>query len=87
MPHGWKTGFTVAATAQLAAIAPTLRFFEFVPQEVAESPLRRELVADELTLEDGTLALPSRPGLGVVPDPDAMERFIAAARTGESWHR
>jgi L-alanine-DL-glutamate epimerase-like enolase superfamily enzyme len=88
VPHGWKTGLTVAATAQLASVAPTLRFFEFVPQEVAESPLRRELVRDELTLENGLLGLPARPGLGVVPEPEAMERFTDAARRKEtSWHR
>ena len=88
VPHGWKTGFTVAATAHLAAVSPTLRFFEFVPQEVAESPLRRDLVQDELELVNGLLPLPSKPGLGVVPDPEAMERFAAAAREKEkSWHR
>lgn len=88
VPHGWKTGFTVAATAQLATVAPTLQFFEFVPQEVAESPLRRDLVQDELSLENGLLALPSKPGLGVVPDAVAMERFVSAAKQKEtSWHR
>jgi L-alanine-DL-glutamate epimerase-like enolase superfamily enzyme len=56
-------------------------FFEFVPQEVAESPLRRELTRDELTLAgDGTLALPSRPGLGVELDRDALARFAEAGR-------
>ena len=60
VPHGWKTGITIAATAQLAAITPHMPFFEFVPQEVAESPLRRELTRDELALAaDGTLAAPS----------------------------
>ena len=88
VPHGWKTGITVAATAQLAAVTPHLPFFEFVPQEVAESPLRRELVQDELSLENGLLALPSKPGLGVVPDAVAMERFVSAAKQKEtSWHR
>ena len=88
VPHGWKTGLTVAATAHLAAVAPTLRYFEFVPQDVAESPLRRDLVLDEVVLEDGQLSLPSKPGLGVVPDSDAMARFIDAARQKEaSWHR
>jgi L-alanine-DL-glutamate epimerase-like enolase superfamily enzyme len=80
VPHGWKTGLTVAATAHLAAVSPNLVFFEFVPPEVAESPLRRELVTDELSLEDGTLALPSRPGLGIEVNEDALERFAAAAR-------
>jgi len=79
VPHGWKTGITVAATAHLAAVTPHMPFFEFVPQEVAESALRRELVADELRLVDGRLQLPSRPGLGIELDRDALERFADAA--------
>jgi L-alanine-DL-glutamate epimerase-like enolase superfamily enzyme len=55
-------------------------FFEYVPQAVAESALRRELVRDELQLDGGELALPSRPGLGIELDRDAVERFSEAAR-------
>jgi L-alanine-DL-glutamate epimerase-like enolase superfamily enzyme len=84
VPHGWKTGITVAATAHLAAVTPQLPFFEFVPPEVAESRLRRELVRDELSLDaDGTLALPQRPGLGIELDERALAEFAqAAARLG-----
>jgi L-alanine-DL-glutamate epimerase-like enolase superfamily enzyme len=84
VPHGWKTGITVAATAHLAAVTPQLPFFEFVPPEVAESRLRRELVRDELSLRaDGTLALPQRPGLGIELDERALAEFgQAAARLG-----
>ncbi len=80
VPHGWKTGITVAATAHLAAVTPHMPFFEFVPQGVAESALRRELVQDELTLSGGHLQLPQRPGLGVELDREALERFTEAAR-------
>ena len=80
VPHGWKTGITIAATAHLAAVTPHMPFFEFVPQEVAESALRRELVDDELELVDGRLALPRKPGLGVELNRDALERFALAAR-------
>jgi L-alanine-DL-glutamate epimerase-like enolase superfamily enzyme len=80
VPHGWKTGITVAATAHLAAVTPELPFFEFVPPDVAESRLRRELVHDELALDaDGTLALPGRPGLGIELDEDAVAEFSEAA--------
>ena len=80
VPHGWKTGITVAATAHLAAVTGHMPFFEFVPQQVAESVLRRELVTDELELVDGTLALPQRDGLGIELDREALERFEEAAR-------
>ena len=81
VPHGWKTGITVAATAQLAAVTPQMPFFEFVPPDVAESRLRRELVDDEMTiLPDGTLPRPIRPGIGVELNPEAVEEFSRAAR-------
>jgi L-alanine-DL-glutamate epimerase-like enolase superfamily enzyme len=79
VPHGWKTGITVAATAHLAAVTPHMPFFEYVPQEVAESRLRRELVTDELTLVDGQLALPQRPGLGIELNRDVLDEFENAA--------
>jgi L-alanine-DL-glutamate epimerase-like enolase superfamily enzyme len=81
VPHGWKTGITIAATAHLAAVTPELPFFEFVPQAVAESALRRELVVDELQLVDGLLELPRKPGLGIELVRDALERFEEAARS------
>jgi L-alanine-DL-glutamate epimerase-like enolase superfamily enzyme len=80
VPHGWKTGITVAATAQLAAVTPHMPFFEFLPPDVAESRLRRQLVADELVLADGKLPLPQRPGLGVELNRDALAEFEEAAR-------
>jgi L-alanine-DL-glutamate epimerase-like enolase superfamily enzyme len=80
VPHGWKTGITVAATAHLAAVTGHMPFFEYLPQQVAESALRRDLVTDELELVDGKLALPQRPGLGVELDPGALARFEEAAR-------
>jgi L-alanine-DL-glutamate epimerase-like enolase superfamily enzyme len=55
-------------------------FFEYVPQQVAESRLRRELVTDELTLVDGELALPARPGLGIELNRDVLEEFEQAAK-------
>jgi L-alanine-DL-glutamate epimerase-like enolase superfamily enzyme len=80
VPHGWKTGITIAATAHLAAVTRQMPFFEFVPQSLAESALRRELVLDELELVDGRLALPQKPGLGIELNREALERFEEAAR-------
>jgi hypothetical protein len=42
--------------------------------------LRRELVRDELALrDDGTLALPLRPGFGIELDRERLEEFERAA--------
>jgi len=80
VPHCWKTGIGVAATAQVAAVAPNCRFIEFQPSPVAYSRLRRELVEEELKVADGKITLPQRPGLGVKLRPAAMAEFRAAAK-------
>jgi L-alanine-DL-glutamate epimerase-like enolase superfamily enzyme len=78
VPHCWKTGIGIAASAHLAAAVPHCPFIEFLPAELCDSPLRRELTVDELRLEGGVLALPQKPGLGVELNPDALEQFRAA---------
>jgi L-alanine-DL-glutamate epimerase-like enolase superfamily enzyme len=81
VPHAWKTGISVAAAAQLATVTPHLPYFEFLPAELCESRLRKELVREELRFVDGVLELPARPGLGVELDPDAVAEFAEAARS------
>jgi L-alanine-DL-glutamate epimerase-like enolase superfamily enzyme len=80
VPHCWKTGISVAAAAHLAAVTPHCPYFEFLPAQLAESALRRELVVEELQLVEGRLPLPGRPGLGVRLDREALGRFERAAR-------
>jgi L-alanine-DL-glutamate epimerase-like enolase superfamily enzyme len=80
VPHAWKTGISVAAAAHLAMVTPHMPFFEFLPAELCESRLRKELTVDELVFENGTLRPPARPGLGVELDRDALEEFAAAAQ-------
>ncbi len=62
VPHAWKTGISVAAAAHLATVTPHMPFFEFLPAELCESRLRKELTVDELVFSDGTLAIPASPG-------------------------
>jgi L-alanine-DL-glutamate epimerase-like enolase superfamily enzyme len=79
VPHCWKTGIGIAATAQVAVAAPNCRFIEFLPADVAYSRLRRELVEDELQIKNGRIDLPRRPGLGIKLNPGALAKFSAAA--------
>jgi L-alanine-DL-glutamate epimerase-like enolase superfamily enzyme len=79
VPHAWKTGISVAAAAHLAMVTPHMPFFEFLPAELCESRLRKELTYDELTFDNGTLQPPRRPGLGVELNYEALEQFAAAA--------
>lgn len=83
VPHCWKSGIGIAATAHVAAASPNCPFIEFLPAAVAESPLRRELVAEELHIQDGKLALPERPGLGIDLNPSAFSKFCQAAQQYE----
>lgn len=79
VPHAWKTGISVAVAAHLAAVTPHMPYFEFLPDALCESALRRELADPNLSFSNGTLALPDRPGLGVELNRDALERFAEAA--------
>ncbi len=79
VPHAWKTGISVAVAAQLAMVTPHMPYFEFLPAELCESRLRKELTHDELVFTEGSLLPPERPGLGVEVDRDALEYFAAAA--------
>lgn len=79
VPHCWKTGIGVAATAHLASAFSSVRFIEFLPSDVAFSKLRRELVKDELAIRNGRIELPERPGLGIELNEEAVDRYAAAA--------
>jgi L-alanine-DL-glutamate epimerase-like enolase superfamily enzyme len=80
IPHLWNTGISVAAGAHFAAVTPNGPFVESLPPDLSESPLRKELLTTELEIVDGLLPLPTRPGLGIDLNRDALERFSEAAR-------
>jgi L-alanine-DL-glutamate epimerase-like enolase superfamily enzyme len=87
VPHCWKTGIGVAATAHFAAATSNCRYIEFLPPHVAESALRRELVQEELQIVDGNLNLPRRPGLGIELNSAAVRRFAKGAEDYEEARR
>lgn len=75
VPHCWKTGIGIAASAHFAAAIPNCPFIEFLPSELCESVLRRELVSEPLIMKDGRLLLPDKPGLGVEINRDVLEKY------------
>ncbi len=79
VPHLWKSGISIAAAAHLAAATPHCAFIEFLPSQLCESSLRRELVRDELKMRNGVLSLPREAGLGVELNREALEKFKEAA--------
>jgi L-alanine-DL-glutamate epimerase-like enolase superfamily enzyme len=84
VPHLWKTGLSMAAAAHLAATTENCAFIEFLPDELCESSLRRELVSNELEMIDGEIALPRLPGLGVDLNREALARFKREAEAVSS---
>lgn len=78
VPHCWKSGIGIAASVHLAAACPKVPFVEFLPSELSESPIRRELVKDEFRLEGGTIPLPSEPGLGIELNEEAVQKYKQA---------
>ena len=80
VPHAWKTGISVAAAAHLAMVTPHMPFFEFLPAELCESRLRKELTVDELVFHERPAGRSRRgPGLGIELNRDALEEFAEAA--------
>lgn len=86
VPHLWKTGISIAAAAHLAAVTPHCDFIEFLPTELSESGLRKDLTRDEVEMVDGAIPLPTRPGLGVEIDRDALAAYAEQARRVEAQH-
>jgi galactonate dehydratase len=77
-PHvGWSGALCVAASLQLAAAAESFLTFECM---VYDNPLRQALtkepVGDAKLLRDGTLPVPTGPGLGVT-----LDRSVLAEHT------
>jgi L-alanine-DL-glutamate epimerase-like enolase superfamily enzyme len=80
VPHLWKTGISIAAAAHMAIATPHCAFIEFLPVELSESALRKDLLTQELHMVGGKIPLPARPGLGVELNREALDRFKEAAR-------
>jgi L-alanine-DL-glutamate epimerase-like enolase superfamily enzyme len=78
VPHCWKTGISISATAHLAFVTDHCAFIEYLPPQLCIERLRRELAHEELVLDNGTIPLPTRPGLGVELDHDVLRRYTVA---------
>jgi L-alanine-DL-glutamate epimerase-like enolase superfamily enzyme len=79
VPHCWKTGLSISATAHLAFVTDHCAFIEHLPPQLCHERLRRELAHEELTLlPDGSIPLPVKPGLGVEIDWDIVKRYQVA---------
>jgi L-alanine-DL-glutamate epimerase-like enolase superfamily enzyme len=70
--HGWNTGVGLAADLQLAAAIPIARYVEYL----TPAPYIDQILTEPFRLDDeGWLAIPARPGLGIEVDREALQRF------------
>jgi len=77
IPHGWNTAIGLAADLHLAAAFPDTDLVEYK----TGSPYIDEIAANGWPLDaDGTLAIPTSPGLGIEIDEEAV-----AAYGGGEW--
>lgn len=82
IPHACSGVIALAATLQLLAVLPVPvdapPWAEPVLEhDVGENPIRTDLLADPLRLDDGWLAIPNGPGLGIEIDEGLLRRLVA----------
>jgi len=72
IPHGWNTAIGLAADLHLASAFPNTDMVEYL----SGSPFIDDILTTGWTLdENGTLAVPAGPGLGITPKAEAIERY------------
>lgn len=72
-PHAWLTDLLSAASLHFNAVLPRSLFLEY---NVCENPMLREVIRNPVRLEpDGTIAVPTGPGLGIEIDETAVQKF------------
>jgi len=77
IPHGWNTAVGLAADLQLASAFPDTDLVEYR----IGSPYIDEISAEGWSLdEDGMLAIPDAPGLGLTLDLDALAKYTRGVR-------
>jgi D-galactarolactone cycloisomerase len=84
VPHAWGGAVLLAATLQAISLlpepselvgpdSPVLEFDRF------ENPMRSRLAVEPITVEDGWVAIPTGPGLGINVDEDFVRHLAAAS--------
>ena len=77
IPHGWNTAVGLAADLHLASAFPGTELIEYL----TGSPFIDEITAGGWHLDvDGMLAIPTKPGLGLTLDRDAVKKYTRGER-------
>jgi D-galactarolactone cycloisomerase len=85
VPHVWGTGIGLAASLQLIATLPPTPL-SLNPEEprleydTSSHPFRDDLIYGAISMEDGKVAVPQRPGIGVEVDRGVLEHYCSPFR-------
>lgn len=71
-PHLWGSALLFAAGLHLAAATPACTILEY---SLGFNPMLHDLVEESFPVQDGRIAIPDRPGLGVTVRPEFVERY------------
>jgi D-galactarolactone cycloisomerase len=76
VPHGWNTAVGLAADLQLVASMPVAMYVEYI----TPSPYIEDILTTPFSMDqDGMLAIPTAPGLGIELNEDAVGRMSRLA--------
>lgn len=81
MPHCWAGGPVIAATVHLVSLLPDASWARsteapMVELDTVENPFRDRLLREPLDIRDGTIGVPTRPGLGIEVDEAQLKTFL-----------
>jgi D-galactarolactone cycloisomerase len=71
-PHCWGSALSFNAGVNLAFASPAATVIEY---SLGANPLLHDLAAEDVVVENGRMAAPTRPGLGVTPRPEFIDEF------------
>lgn len=72
VPHCWSSGIVEAAALHLIAAVPNANLLEY---DVFPTPIRQEIVLDDIPAINGYAKVPDKPGLGIEVDDKAIEKY------------
>lgn len=74
-PHLWTGALAFAAGMHVAAASPAGWILEY---SVGANPMLQELAEEQFTVQDGTIEIPERPGLGITIQQSFLDRYTVA---------
>jgi len=72
IPHAWSSGIVIAASMHLIASTPNSNLLEYC---IVDSPIRRDLLEEDIAVKDGYAEISHKPGLGFEINEEALEKY------------